>query len=298
MRFTTPTGLLCGLLSAAVANAKCAANSKAIFLFKDVMQSNTTALKTYFNELLIFRVGVLESGDLWYYATGDAAEEVDVELVVDGEYVGGDAIAQQVRGYKEGDTIVDRVEVSILSYGGTFESIHNLMDTNGTGPDSILYKNWKALKDAWDLDGLNDDDEGNYIAEKTIPFAQMMGEIGYKYSIAPYTNIPFWAEITGALSESNPGLLDRVYLQVYDGGAANTPVEWSEALDMKIVPMEWVTNDAKPQYGTTPEECREQFERWVETGTMGGAGYWNEYDIERMGLSYDEYGTVLSDIFG
>lgn len=48
--------LLCNVL---------AANIRSIFLFKDVLKSNTTALKTSgFNSLIIFGVGVLENGDI------------------------------------------------------------------------------------------------------------------------------------------------------------------------------------------------------------------------------------------
>lgn len=42
-----------------------AANIRSIYLFKDVLKSNTTALKTAgFNSLIIFGVGVLDNGDI------------------------------------------------------------------------------------------------------------------------------------------------------------------------------------------------------------------------------------------
>jgi hypothetical protein len=30
---------------------------------------------------------------------------------------------------------------------------------------------------------------------------------------------------------------------------------------------------------------------------LGGGGYWNDYDIEKMGLSYAEYAGVLKEVF-
>lgn len=42
-----------------------AANIRSIFLFKDVLKSNTTAIKTSgFNSLIMFGVGVLDNGDI------------------------------------------------------------------------------------------------------------------------------------------------------------------------------------------------------------------------------------------
>jgi hypothetical protein len=281
------------------ATAVVADSSKAIFLFKDVLQSDTEALKASgFNTLIIFRIGVLPSGDLVYYSTGDAGEPVDAPVVTAGEYVGGDALVEKIRSFKTGDTLVDRVEVSVVSHDTSFEEIRDLIARDGTGPNSILYQHWSILKEAWDLDGFNNDDEGLFDVPSTVDFALMLGGMGYQYSSAPYSNRAFWATITAQINEASPGLADKVFLQVYDGGAANTPEPWAEALGMKIVPMEWVINDAKPSEGTTPEQCREQFERWFATGTIEGAGYWNEYDIEKMGSSYTEYADVLNDIFG
>ena len=48
--------LLCNVL---------AANIRSIFLFKDVLKSNTAAIKTSgFNSLIMFGVGVLDNGDI------------------------------------------------------------------------------------------------------------------------------------------------------------------------------------------------------------------------------------------
>ncbi|KAH9895422.1 coagulation factor 5/8 type domain-containing protein [Xylariomycetidae sp. FL2044] len=269
---------------------------KAIFLFEDILQSNTTALTTLgFNTLLIFRVGVLETGDLVYYATGAAAEEVDVPVVTNGTYVGGAEMAEKIIAFKTANgSGIDRVELSLVSADPTFENIRDLIAAEGTGPETVLYRGFEALRTAWGLDAFNNDDESVYDVASTVSFAGMLGDMGYQYSISPYTSVDFWAEVKSQL----PGLLDRVYLQCYDGGAGNDPGAWQDALDMSVVPLLWVTNDAKPEYGNTAEKAREKFADWLETDTVAGGGYWNDYDIERMNSSYALYANALNEVFG
>ncbi|KAF6788459.1 s1d (lysyl endopeptidase) subfamily c-terminal domain protein [Colletotrichum musicola] len=287
--------LLCLLFQAALALGQAAANVKSIYLFKDVLQSNTTALKTSgFDTLLIFRVGVLANGDLVYYSTGGAGEPVDAPVVSAGVYVGGDALAEKVRSFKTGETDVDRVEVSLVSHDATFQNIRALVGDGST----VLRDGFLALKTAWDLDAFNNDDESVYDVASTVAFAEILGEIGYQYSVAPYTNTAFWTAAKAGIDEAAPGLFDRAYLQVYDGGAGNNPGSWQAALGMKVIPLLWVVNDAKPSQGVTPAQAEARFAGWKDSYDVAGGGYWNEYDIEKMGSSYDEYAGALVSVFG
>ncbi|KAK8071380.1 hypothetical protein PG997_011583 [Apiospora hydei] len=261
------------LLGTAVVSA---AAPKTMFLFKDVLQSNTTALTTSgFNTLLIFRIGLTDAGDLVYYSTGDAGEAVDAPVVSDGVYTGGSALSDKIRSFKTlPATLVDRVEVSLVSHDTTFQIIRDLVASEGTGPESTLYRNFAALRSAWSLDALNNDDEGVYDLASTVAFAQMLGGLGLKYTIAPYTNRAFWADALSRINtDSNSQLLDHVYLQVYDGGAGNDPASWKSALGgMKIAPVEWVVNDAKPYEGTSPDAARAEFAEWFAGGPSRGRG--------------------------
>ncbi|KAF9878302.1 s1d (lysyl endopeptidase) subfamily c-terminal domain protein [Colletotrichum karsti] len=273
-------------------------NVKSIYLFKDVLQSDTTALKTSgFDTLLIFRIGVLENGDLVYYSTGDAGEAVDAPVVTNGQYVGGDVLSEKIQSFKTGTTNINRVEVSLVSHDTTFQNIRSLINSNGTGTDSILYRGFQILKTEWDLDAFNNDDESVYDVASTVSFAQLLGSIGYQYSIAPYTNSGFWASVRSQIEAASPGLLDRVYLQVYDGGAGNNPGTWQTALGMKVIPLVWVINDAKPSQGVTPEQAEARFAGWDTQYEVAGGGYWNDYDIEKMGSSYTEYADALTNVF-
>ncbi|KAK4186741.1 UDP-3-O-N-acetylglucosamine deacetylase [Podospora australis] len=275
-------------LSCALAQA---GNIRAIFLFKDVMKSNTTAIKTSgFNTLIMFGVGILANGDIMYYSNTPGSK--DVLIASKGSYVGGDALAEKVRSFKNASR-VNRLEVSMNS-----QNVRNLMNNPGPNENSPLYQNFKALKEAWTLDAVNNDDESLYDVASTINFGKMLGRIGYKYTIAPYTNQRFWISLRQQLNPSGQEpLLDRAYLQCYDGGAYNDPAAWQNTLGMKVVPLIWVTNDSKPSYGQSAAQARSRFAGWQARGQLAGGGYWNDYDIEKMGLSYREYGLVLANLF-
>lgn len=216
-------------------------------------------------------------------------------IASNGAYVGGTALSDKVRSFKTGTTGVNRVEVSMNS-----QHIADLMASPGPGSSTNLYRNFAALKTAWTLDAVNNDDESIYDVSSTVAFGKMLGAIGYKYTIAPYTNSGFWnsvkTQLNNGLAEPNL-LLDRVYLQCYDGGAGNDPAGWQTTLGLKVVPLVWVTNDSKPSYGTTPAQAQTKFSGWQSRSTLAGGGYWNDFDIEKMGSSYTDYGNVLKTVF-
>jgi hypothetical protein len=275
-----------------------AANIRALFLFKDVMKSNSTAITTSgFNSVIIFGVGILENGDIMYYSNTPGSK--DVKIASGGTYVGGDALAQKVRSLKTNKqnetTGINRIEVSMNA-----QHVKDLMKSPGVGTDTPLAKNFKALKEAWTLDAVNNDDESLYDVSSTVSFGKMLGQIGLKYTTSPYTNTAFWSSVTSQINKglTEPNLqVDRVYLQCYDGGAGNNPSSWQKTLGMKIVPLVWVTNDSKPSYGTSPAQAKSKFASWNQSGALTGGGYWNDYDIEKMGSSYTQYGEVLKSVF-
>jgi hypothetical protein len=290
--------LLHTLLVQLLLHTTTAAHTRALFLFKDVLKSNTTALQTSgFNTLLIFGIGILANGDIKYYSNTPGT--TDIVVASSGSYVGGPALAEKVRSFKSAPgTSVQRVEISMNS-----QNVKSLMQSPGPGTDTVLARNFAALKEAWGLDAVNNDDESIYDVGSTVAFAKMLGQVGYKYSFAPYTNSQFWTRLIAGVDTGGSGvpqdgrLIDRVYLQCYDGGARNDPIFWQRNLGLKVVPLIWVTNDSKPVYGTTAAQARTRFLGWKRSGELGGGGYWNDYDIEKMGLSYAEYAGVLKEVF-
>ncbi|OAA56255.1 hypothetical protein SPI_07866 [Niveomyces insectorum RCEF 264] len=278
---------------------------RAIFLFKDVLKSNTTALLTSgFNSFIIFGVGILADGGIMYYSNTPGSK--DTLIATNGSYVGSAALADKVRSFKSADaggSSSNRVEISMNA-----QHVRDLMRSPGAGTDTPIYRNFVALREAWGLDAVNDDDESIYDASSKAAFAKMLGTAGYHYTVAPYTNGNFWVNLKTKLegssssSSSSNGtsqapLLDRVYLQCYDGGAENKPGSWQSALGMKVVPLVWVTNDSKPSQGTTAAQAESRFRAWNSASTLAGAGYWNDFDIEKNRLSYKAYGDVLTTLF-
>ncbi len=241
------------------------------------MKSNTVSLKTSgFNTVIIFNIGILDNGDIMYYS--NTAGSKDALVAGNGTYVGGVALAEKILSFKGNATGIDRVEISMNA-----QHVRDLMRNPGPGATTTLYRNFEALKTAWSLDALNNDDESIYDVNSTVAFARMLGTIGYKYTIAPYTNTGFWVSVKTQLNNGleNP-LLDRVYLQCYDGGASNDPRSWQNTLGMKVIPLVWVTNDSKPSQGTTSTQARSKFASWNTRSALAGGGYWNDYDIEKM----------------
>ncbi|KAL1896327.1 hypothetical protein Sste5346_004711 [Sporothrix stenoceras] len=288
---------------------------RALFLFKDVLESNTTALLTSgFNTLIIFSFGVLGNGDIVYYTTNTMTGGIHTTVASNGTYVGGAALADKARSYKTSPgSSVDRVEISMSSSGTAFQNVTALLQRDGAGPDTVLARNFGALRKAWTLDAFNNDDESVYDVASTLKLAEMLGDPDGAafphYTAAPYTNMRFWTAVRQSISASARlprNYFDRVYLQEYDGGAGNDPATWQTALAPKtkdedavnMVPILWVTNDSKPSEGTTPAQADTRFRRWaLSRAGISGGGYWNDYDIEKMKSSYIEYGNVLKAIF-
>lgn len=283
----------------ALASSAAAQNVKAIYLFKDVMQSNTQALKTSgFDTVLLFRIGVLPNADLVYYSTGGQGEPVDWPVVVNGTYIGGQALADKIISLKTAPTRIKRVEVSLVSHDTTFQVIRDRISADGAGDDTLLYRAFDVLRQTWDLDAFNNDDESVYDVPSTVTFAQMLGRMGYQYSTAPYSAVNFWVDVQNRINAAVPGLLDRHYLQVYDGGASNNPGDWQTRLGMKVVPLLWVNNDYKPEHGNTPAQAQTRFANWHRQYNLAGGGYWNDFDVEKLGSSYEGYGGALTSVFG
>ena len=89
--------------------------------------------------------------------------EAAVRIVEDGAYVGDPAWPALVASLKQEPTTVRRVEVGLGSAGTTdFENIEALIEWEGTGPGTILYRNFQALRDTLPgVDAFNYDDESN-----------------------------------------------------------------------------------------------------------------------------------------
>lgn len=269
---------------------------KCIYLFKNVFESDSQSIKSAgFNTILVFRVSVLPNGDLVYISSTNENQPVHTLIAADGGYVGGSPLAQKIASFKAPPTIINRVEVSLGSHDGTFQTIKEVM--NDSEAALRIQQHFAALKSAWQLDAVNLDDEEFYDLDSSVKFAIMLGQLGYHVSFSPCNSPDFWNEAKERLNIAAPNVVDAIYLQCYDLGLNNQPDFWQSRLNMKVIPLLWVSNDYRPEEGNSPEQARELLNDWHTKHTLAGGGFWNDFDIEKKGISYHAYGSVLNQIF-
>ncbi len=219
-----------------------------------------------FRDMILWSVHVPTSGDLVLN---------DVLIVSDGEYVGDPGWPAQVSSLKEPPTSVTRIEFSVGAWGTTdFEHIQQLIEEQGTGPRSVLYRNFAALREVIpEIDAINYDDESNYHLESTVAFSLMLEAQGYRVSFAPYTNQGFWVALYDQLAELRPGLVDRVRLQVYAGGSGNDPAAWSRLFaGLEVDAGLWSRHGAGCMSGDSPQQVYEQMLAWSDA--INGGWMW------------------------
>jgi len=175
-----------------------------------------------FETVILFNVDVDGSGNL--SMDGQA-------LCTNGSYTFGSTnptYIGDVSDLKSGTTSVRRIECCVGGWGNqSYNNIKNLINSQGTGSGTNLYRNFQALKGAIPaIDAINNDDEACYDAGTATSFHVMLGAIGYKSTLAPYMNKSFWSSLATNVNNQRPGTIDRVYIQCYDGGAGNNPSDW------------------------------------------------------------------------
>jgi len=222
--------------------------------------------KSGFTELLVWSVEVKENGDLNLNG--------EFPLTSDGNYIGDQtwpAFRRDLQALKAGK--VKRITLSIGSSNvGDFQNLKALVDSQGTGRKSILYKDFAALAKALPVDAIDLNDENGYDSESTIKFALMLGGLGYHVTINPYTNNSYWTSLVSQINAQMPGLVDGVHLQTYAGGAGNSPcVNWNFG-DVPVFPGLSDQRSAPPY--VTPEQAQAKLKSWHEQCAISGAWLW------------------------
>ena len=233
-----------------------------------------------FTTVFLWSVHIEANGDLVYN---------DIPIVKNGAYMGADADwPARLASLKTAPTSVKRVEVSIGAWGvPDFERMANLANGTaagcgttivcGTGSTSILYRNFQALKTATGADAVNFDDESHYNVADTTKFGQMLVGLGYKITFAPYTNTSFWRGVKDNLGSS----VDRIYLQVYDGGAGNDPASWNTAMGMTVMPGLWTKHGTGCTAGDSPTQVQTRMAGWKTSAGISGGFLWLYDDIQK-----------------
>ena len=154
-----------------------------------------------------------------------------------------------------------RITLSIGSSNfGDFQNLKALVDSQGTGKKSILYKDFAALASALPVDAIDLDDENSYDSESTIKFALMLGALGYHVTMNPYTNNSYWTSVVSQINTQMPGLVDAIHLQTFAGGAGNSPCSGWNFGDVPVLPG-LSDQPSAPPY-STPAAAETKLKNW------------------------------------
>lgn len=187
---------------------------------------------------------------------------------------------------------VKRVTFSIGSSNfGDWQDITNLVNSQGTGPSSILYKDFAALKAAIPaLDAVDFDDENSFNSPTTISFGVMLGNLGYRVMPDAFDQSSYWTNVVSQINSQLPGTVDGVHLQAYAGGSGNNPCSGWNFGSVPVFPGLWDANDTPSQVQTTMTGWHNQ------CGIVGGF-MWLYDDFVGNGLAA-QYANAINTAVG
>jgi len=235
-----------------------------------------------FSEAIVWSVEVNSQGDLNFNG--------EFPLTSNGIYIGNQTYpnfpADMATLKKAG--IVKRVTFSIGSSNyGDWENITALVNAQGVGPKSILYKDFKALKKAIPaLDALDFDDENSYNLPTTVKFGVMAGKLGYHVLPDPYVNASYWQSVVSGINKKRPGTVDGVHLQAYAGGQGNNPCTGWDFGKVPVFPGLWDKND-------TPSQVKSIMSAWHKQCGIVGGFMWLYDDFVGNGLA-KKYASAIN----
>ena len=232
-------------------------------VYKHIPINITELKKSGFNELIVWSVEV--------NATGDLNLNGEFPLTSAGGYVGNQTyplFPSDLKKIKRGT--VTRVTLSIGSSNyGDWEDITSLVDSQGTGPSSILYQDFAALKAALPIDAIDFDDENSYDSSSMIKFAVMLGKLGYNVTMNPYTNSSYWTSVVSAINTKRAGTVDGIHLQTFAGGEGNSPCSGWDFGSVPVYPGISDQTSAPPYL--TPAQTKTAMKNWhAQCGITGG----------------------------
>lgn len=286
--------LLCGI---AVSSAAWAATGyNGIYgggpLYKHLASNIAEIKNSGFTEVIVWSVQVTASGDLNLNG--------EFPLTSAGVYVGNNTwpnFAADLAAMKQGSA--KRITFSIGSSNANpsdFDHVKSLVQAQGTGAGSLLYKDFQALKQALpSVDAIDFDDESTYDAATMAQFAVMLGNLGYHVTMSPYTNPAFWTSVVSNINAQLPGTVDGVHLQAYSGGAGNSPCSGWNFGSVPVFPGLWDAN-------YTPPGMQTQMQNWKNQCGIIGGFLWLYDDI--AGKTYNgqnsslAYATAINNALG
>jgi hypothetical protein len=253
--------------------------------YKNAAANITEIENSGFTEAIVWSVEVSSTGDLNFNG--------EFPLTSAGVYV-GNATHPDFPGnmalLKQGT--VKRITFSIGSSNfGDWEDITNLVNTQGTGPTSILYKDFQALKAAIpSLDAIDFDDENSFNSPTTISFGVMLGQLGYHVMPDAFDDSSYWTNVVSQINSQLPGTADGVHLQAYAGGAGNNPcIGWNFG-SVPVFPGLWDQDD-------TPSQVQSIMTGWHNQCGIVGGFMWLYDDFVGNGLAA-QYASAINTAVG
>ncbi len=250
--------------------------------YKNAANNITEIEHSGFTEAIVWSVEVGSTGDLNFNG--------EFPLTSGGVYIGNQThpdFPGNMALLKQGT--VKRVTFSVGSSNyGDWENITALVNSQGTGPNSILYQDFAALKAAIPaLDAIDFDDENSFNSPTTIAFGVMLGQLGYHVMPDPFDNNSYWTNVVSQINSQLPGTVDGVHLQAYAGGSGNNPcVGWNFG-SVPVFPGLWDQVD-------TPSQVQTIMSGWhSECGIVGGF-MWLYDDFVGTGLAA-QYASAINN---
>jgi hypothetical protein len=250
--------------------------------YKNAANNITEIENSGFTEAIVWSVEVSSTGDLNFNG--------EFPLTSGGVYVGNQYYPDfpgDMAQLKQGT--VKRVTFSIGSSNyGDWEDITALVNSQGTGPTSILYQDFAALKAAIPaLDAIDFDDENSFNSPTTIQFGVMLGQLGYHVMPDAFDDSSYWTNVVSQINTQLPGTADGVHLQAYAGGAGNNPcVGWNFGT-VPVFPGLWDQDD-------TPAQVQTIMTGWHEQCGILGGFMWIYDDFVGTGLAA-QYAAAINN---
>jgi hypothetical protein len=239
-----------------------------------------------FTEAIVWSIEVSSAGDLNFNG--------EFPLTSGGVYVGNQThpdFPGNMALLKQGT--VKRVTFSVGSSNvGDWQDIKALVESQGTGPTSILYQDFAALKAAIPaLDAIDFDDENSFNSPTTVAFGVMLGQLGYHVAPDPFDMSSYWTNVTAQINAQAPGAVDGVHLQAYAGGSGNNPcVGWNFGT-VPVWPGLWDQND-------TPNQVETIMSGWHSQCGINGGFMWLYDDFVGTGLAAQYAAAINNAVAG
>jgi len=278
-----------------------------VFLFtlicSSILAESGIYVGGYFRRQRTITVPALKASGFTTVILFNITVETNGDLTADGELVcsGGEYVFDQVEPYYiddvnallTGKTSINRIEACIGGWTSkSYSNIRTLIGSEGAGENSILYKNFKALKEAIPtIEAINNDDEDAYNVSSAVQFHIMLYDIGFKTTTAPYTQKTFWQNFATQINAARPGAVDRIYLQCYDGGAGN--VGNPDAWRVGDIPLLAGMLDYGAGYSVA--NVNTQMNAWKNNSSVCGGFLW-VYNDNTVNLK--NYANAINSVFG